>query len=321
MRCWVFDWPGLPFPEIVPGMRPPPLPDPEVLHPSRKWVYDGPSGMVWVFHDTPFVDDGPKLLMSASGLPAVQETDVLAAIQEKWKGANVVHPERPPGERYHRIWRGQYWRPTAEETHAFVGAVTSANLLRERFRRVLMTLEPDPENRKAYGHELRQLLILASTEVESAWRSILLANGYPDLNRGRFNTTDYCKLRDPLRLTEWELALVVSGRYGPIAPFRGWDLSRPTDSLPWYDDHHAAKHDREMNLAKASLENVIDAMAALEIMLAAQTGPPADRSESGSGMSDFRVTQRPIWQVEEEYVPPLTSGEAHLVNYPFPTKK
>ncbi len=320
VRCWVFDWPGVPYPKIVPGLQPLPLPDPYVLHPGRKWIYDGPSGRVfWILHESPFADDGsgdgPKPLMAASGLPALSDADVHAAIQAQWPEAKVVRAERLPAERYPRIWRGRFSRPTPAEIQAFIGADASANLLRERFRHVLMTIEPEPENRFAYGHELRQLLILASTEVESAWRAVLLANKYPVPGNGRFTTNQYCKLIDPLRLTEWEVDLAVSARYGTIAPFREWDPVDPTGSLTWYADHHAAKHDREVNLAKATLGNVISAMAALEVMLAAQMGP--DGVPGSLGGSIFRLVRSPAWRLEEEYVPSLLGEETTLVPVAF----
>jgi len=272
---------------------------------------------VYVLHGSPLLaDEDPKPLLLSNGLPAVSETDVLAAIQETWPGANVVQPELLPAARYPRIWRGSYWTPTATEIQAFVGASTSANLLRERFRRVLMTIEPEPENRLAFGHELRQLLILASTEVESAWRAVLVANGHPPPGNGRFTTNQYCHLIDPLKLKDWAVELVASPRYGPIAPFREWDRDDPTKSLTWYADHHAAKHNREVNLSKATLGNVISAMAALEIMLAAQVGP-SGLGASGSMGAEFQVVQQPDWRLEQQYVPALLEGEAKLVPYPF----
>ena len=78
-----------------------------------------------------------------------------------------------PGQRHPRIWRGSYLSPSSGELAALTSAITSANIIFERFRRVLQVIEPDPSNRLSFGHEPRQLLILSCTEVESAWRSIL----------------------------------------------------------------------------------------------------------------------------------------------------
>jgi hypothetical protein len=315
MRCWVFDWPGTYAEKAPPGSFH--FPDLDVLHPGRRWVFDDEKGQVWIKHQPVLANEAPKRLLPASGVPPVSEADVLAAIEEKWPKATVVRPKLLPGERHPRIWRGAFSLPTPAEVQSFVSAERSAELLRERFRHVLMTIEPEPENRPAFGHELRQLLILASTEVESAWRSVLLANGYPPPRSGRFTTNEYCDLIGPLRLEEWEVDLAQSPRYGSVAPFRGWDPQRPTESLAWYADQHATKHDREVNLAKATLGNVISAMAALEVMLAAQMGPDG-LPDSDSASSAFRLVGQPTWELEDQYLPPLVANEIKLVHYSFP---
>ena len=58
-------------------------------------------------------------------------------------------------------------------------------------------------------------------------------------------------------LTEFEIILPLYPWLDPIWPFRGWDASHPTQSLPWYDAYNAAKHDRESHFDKA-LPRVID---------------------------------------------------------------
>ena len=182
--------------------------------------------------------------------------------------------------------------------------MTSANVLLERFRHVLRTVEPDPTNRQAFGHELRQLLILACTEVESAWKSILVDNKYSSPNGDRYTTNDYCKLRDALKLEEWEVQITMFRRYGSIAPFRGWDPGKPTDSLAWYADYNLTKHDRETNLRRATLENLISSVAGLYIMLAAQAGPEM-LSRAPYAIGDFHPMRLPQWGLADEYVPPI----------------
>jgi hypothetical protein len=262
----------------------------------------------------------PTLLISGDGSPPPDESAVLVAIEKHWTGAVVVKA-RTPGERHPRMWRGRYSEPGMEEKESLAGAVTSANVLLERFRHVLRTVEPDPTNRQAFGHELRQLLILACTEVESAWKSILVGNRYSDLEDYRYTTNDYCKLREALKLEEWEVKLTMFSRYGAIAPFREWDPGKPTESLAWYSAYNLTKHDRETNLCRATLENLISAMAGLYIMLAAQAGP--DRlARAPYDIVDFQHTHLPQWGLADEYVPPIGPSNAGLpgttlVPYPF----
>jgi hypothetical protein len=322
MRCWVFDWQGRQYqPPVLPGRRPPFLPDLTLDVPGRRWVFDDPdgSGVVWAVAASRLAGDAVRIIDASQAPP--DDAAVLRAIDARWTGSVVVRT-RPPGERHPRIWRGGYSEPPESELNAFADALTSASVLLDRFRHILRTLEPDPANRQSFGHELRQLLILTSTEVESAWKSILVANGYrpPKERRGnspnedRFNTNDYCKLRDPLRLEKWEIAMTTFPRYGNIAPFRGWDSAKPTASLGWYDDYNSTKHDREVNLRKATLENVISAVAALYVMLAAQVGPTVI-SESPYAIPDFRPVHQPEWSLAEEYVPAFYSTS--LVNQNF----
>lgn len=94
--------------------------------------------------------------------------------------------------------------------------------------------------------------MLACTEVESAWKGVLVANEYSSLKNDRFSTNDYCRLNTALKLDEWELGLTMFSSYGTIAPFRGWEASRPTQSLPWYEAYNETKHDRETSLHRAN---------------------------------------------------------------------
>lgn len=285
-------------------------PSPELHAPGRRWVYDdGGTGSVYVATESPFVDE-PTLLIRGSFTPPPDEPTVLAEIEGRWKGAQVVRA-RTPGERHPRIWRPGNSRPPLDEIHAFTGSLASANVIMDRFRRVLRTIEPVPGNRAAFGHELRQLLILAATEVESAWRSILVANQYAGGSNGRYSTNDYSRLRDPLKLPDWTVVLTMHPAYGPISPFLGWDTSRPTTSLPWYDAYNLTKHDREANLASATLEHLISAVTALFVMLAAQVGPER-LSTPPYSLPDFFATQQPAWALAEEYVPCLGSSSVAI---------
>lgn len=321
MRCWVFDWPGRRYVKPAqPGGRPPFLPDITLDFPARWWVHDSPGADTRIWAQSTLSGIDPEVLLQGQpGAAPFDDQQVLAAIQQKWAGANVV-AARAPGERHPRIWRGRYLEPPREEAESLTASFSSAHALIDRFRHVLRTVEPHEANRSTFGHELRHLLILGCTEVESAWKSILVANDYPAPPKNRHTTNDYWKLRDALRLEEWEVQLALFPRYGTVAPFRGWDRAKPTDSLAWYAGYNATKHDREVNLDKASLENVISALAAVYIMLAAQMGPDWLR-KAPYEIPDFHPTNQPAWDLAEEYVPIISFSskpEPTAVPYKFP---
>lgn len=89
---------------------------------------------------------------------------------------------------YPRIFRpGGDYLPSSElaETNA-----TGIEVLIDRMRQVFKVIEPDAANVQAYGHEIRNLLLLACMEVEAEWAAVLRANSYAC---SRMTTKDYVK--------------------------------------------------------------------------------------------------------------------------------
>ena len=208
-----------------------------------------------------------------------------------------------------RIWRGDH-NPDPREFFApewamsWGGIATLVRRMQEIFRHV----EPCSDNLRAYGHEIRQLLILAATETESSLRAVLRANGYEQ--KGQWSTRDYVKLLKPMHLAEWELSLQGYPLLPPVAPFNSWDVDAPTQTLPWYEAYNDVKHDRERAFPKATLAHAITATAAAFAVFVAQFGEPDERR--GDGLGDFHVTKRSTFTLREQYVPPYLAGTAAL---------
>lgn len=203
------------------------------------------------------------------------------------------------GEYHARIWRGSP-SPTAAEAGLRVqevGSSRSFRLLESRLERLFAHIEPVSAHDDVYSYELRHLLILAATDVEAAWKAIMVAQGAKPINK-HFNRADYVKLVAPLRLEEWEVKLASAPDYPALRPFAGW--SGTGNPLPWYDDYNAVKHDREAQLASARFASVVLAMAASLVMHVAQFGP--DSADIGG---EFVITQQPEWGLEERYVDPF----------------
>jgi len=178
---------------------------------------------------------------------------------------------------------------------------------------ICRVVHPEALNFGVYGHETRNLLLLASMEVEAQWKGILRANGI----EGR-NTADYIKLSEPLNLMQYAVTYPSYPWLSEIKPFRDWtDGPNPTQRLPWYSAYNATKHDRENSFREASLENVLNAVAACFVMLIAQFGEH-EEVWGKSGFPDIlSITQRPTWSVSEMYYV-IDANSAFEATTPYP---
>jgi hypothetical protein len=186
--------------------------------------------------------------------------------------------------------------PVPIDNSAYLKSLSQLALLCERLAFVFRTIEPESTNLEAYGHEIRNLFIIACTEVETQWKAILNANHYTG---DRWTTNDFVKLLAPLRLADYEINLPLYPGIPALSPFHKWNANQPTQSLTWYDAYNATKHDREKNFSQATMSNVINAIAACAILLIAQFGKRNSwKSELGEF---FRITKVPVWKQEEMY--------------------
>lgn len=187
-------------------------------------------------------------------------------------------------------------------------ALAAARNLFVRLSDVFRFVEPAKLNGRTFGHELRHLLILACTEVESNLKAVLKANGAKP-RRTNFDLIDYHRLVQPMRLANWEVRLPSYPKFGSSRPFANW---RRNKAPTWWTAHNKAKHDRENELAKANLANVVHAMAALYVSIAAQFGAfVLHRDAAGTRIPvPLSVTQHggPKWNPEEMYLPPKLKG-------------
>lgn len=189
-------------------------------------------------------------------------------------------------------------------------------------------IEPDPRNFGSYGHKIRELLILACTEVEFLLLKVLTENGY--IRKDFYTTADYVLCLDIFRLNLWKVELIQYPAIKTFVPFSGWDKNNATKSLPWYSAYNAVKHNRGDNIAEANFEHALNAVAALHILLEAQYGRwiferMHQRSEA---RSLFVTVVHPSWVPAEMSVPIFcnykgdTSWDIHeyFSIYPLPPK-
>jgi len=228
-----------------------------------------------------------------------------------WLGCRVIRRDTPETWDGGRPYESFFQLAHTKECQA---AHVSSLPLYQRLAEVFELVEPSPTNGSTYGHALRHLLILACTEVESAWRGVLTAQGY---GQDRLTTNDYVKLRPVLRLNEWRVSLLAYPEWPALSPFEQWDPKDPTTSLPWYDAYNNVKHDREGRLHLATLEHVVSAMAAVTILGWAQFGEDLVGIDMVPHTALFRALQRPQWGAHQVYFGPKDGEPPDWVAVPY----
>jgi len=180
-------------------------------------------------------------------------------------------------------------------------------ILIETLEVVFRSIHPHESNFDVYGHQIRNLIILAATEVESSLIAILEANDVSPLNR-HYTTHDYVRLNNFLKLDAYEVSLTHYPWLQPLTPFRQWDSAKPTKSLSWYDSYNKIKHNREIEFNEAKLIHAINAIVAVHILLVSQFGT------WGTYNPYFKVSSKPDWLREELYIPPENQDSWLYVN-------
>lgn len=236
------------------------------------------------------------LWVLSTGLTASELTggQTLGAWAIKVFGA--INPEpmlNGPGEVISGVWRpGLYFRNEIHQAlsineYTQRSAEQSLRILIEKLDEILLYIEPTQVGLQTYGHKCRELLILACTEVENLWAQYMrLANATP-ANR-TFTTNDYVRLRTPLHLQEYLISCKLMGNSYFIKPFSQWNASSPTQSLQWYNAYNKTKHDRESHFSEATLENCINAIAAVIVLFCVRHGP-FSLIEGGSALAGLFI--------------------------------
>jgi hypothetical protein len=219
------------------------------------------------------------------------------------------------GKFYPRIWRGLYVpertfcynpvNPRSTYGSVYVRSNISAASIYEYLEFLFKYVEPTSANMSVFGDKIRELLILTCTEIEAIWRAVLEQNS--NKKKDRYTTKDYVKVKIPLHLDEWGVELRDYPELGTFRPFMSWKDTEPTRSLSWYDGYNAVKHDREIEFSRANLKNLINALAAVHILQAAQWGPEMYDRVFGNLHSPFITIQHPTFSMSDLYVPTLDS--------------
>lgn len=232
-------------------------------------------------HFVHFYGRADGLYIISPGLTVIEhKTGSLEDWVRKTFGASCIHEMK--NEVGHTV--GGIWRPGLYFPNEILNGLNlsqneqrsseqALRILIERLDDLLLYIEPDGPGLESFGHKTRELLILASTEVENQWTALLRKSSiYRSLTRN-LTTQDYVKLLYPAFLSEYQGKLRNYDTVTPVMPFGKWNPSRPTQSLSWYDSYNKTKHDRTSHFSRATLRNAIEAVTADLVLFCVRCGP------------------------------------------------
>jgi len=247
--------------------------------------------------------------------------EVITTLRKRFVGSEFHWLILTPGEYYPRMARphttlvgespGQNPDTSTSLKRARTESTGQLHALIEQLEHICRIVHPDTENFQSFGHEIRNVLVLACTEVEAQWKNIMKANG---IILERPNTNDYVKLLQAMKLNEYTVELNYYPWLDPIEPFKNWTVNCPSQSLDWYNAYNLVKHDREQQFSQSTLKRTIDAVTACFVILCAQYGWDFALKDARVSSAFFRLSGAPSWTASEIYTP---FGASTPRNYPF----
>lgn len=221
-----------------------------------------------------------------------------------------IHECNYPGQNYPRIVRGNI--NFNYISNDFLQDMRAYTNIQKSLDDLFNYIEPVEINLKTFGHKIRELLILSCTEVEYLMKKMLIDNDYVCSNNSYLKTKDYFKCKDILKLDKYEVIIQQYADLKKFHPFKGWtdEGSRTTSSIPWYEAYNSVKHDRGGNIVNANFEHLLDAIAAIHILLEAQYGSNIfiKHQSLTDDNSLFITTKKPDWSLSEINAPLLLQG-------------
>ena len=202
------------------------------------------------------------------------------------------------------------WAPNFNTEKAYVASArVQLTLLVRKLDLICQTVQPSDKTMDVYGHEIRNLLLLAATEAEMHWRGILKANGS---SAAKPSSRNFVKLMQPLKLCEYSVSFPNFPELPPFKPFVGWLKEDPTNSLEWYAAYHGVKHNREQEFMRGTLKLAFTAVSACISLLVAQFGECALGAELASSVT----VSPPSWSIPDMYFQKMPDADWTPVFHP-----
>lgn len=174
---------------------------------------------------------------------------------------------------------------------------------------IFSTIYPSKENNNSYGYKIRELLIIACTEVEYLLKMYLLSNGHKSSS---LTMKDYFKANKHLRLNEYEIKFNRYIDYPTMSPFLGWGTYKEGDNnfkasqvLSWYNSYNLTKHNRGDAFLNGNIESLINAVGAIHVLLEAQYGKTVFDRQVSPEKSIFWTCKYPDFDLSEVACPYL----------------
>lgn len=145
-------------------------------------------------------------------------------------------------------------------------SIRALEVIQNDLKTIFEYVEPADKNGECYSYRIHSLYMRVCMEIESNFMLILTENGYK--RTGDWNMGDYKKLQPTHHLSEYEIEIPIwDGNRKSRQPFAAWKNDKP---LPWYQEHHKSKHERQTQFETANFNNMMDAICGLVVILCAQ---------------------------------------------------
>ena len=270
------------------------------------WIKGGTPN-VYVVRDGQF---GPIGLEPSKWSKLLDGESLTDAYSRRHKLTSNVEPCLAPGKYFPRMYRPTLYREEKRplddrwyspiERNTLASSLAHLSILQNKLLALFAVVEPRGEsNLSAYGPEIRNLLILGATKVESMLRATVLENKLCKGDESRLRTSDYVQLAEPMRLREYAIEFPLHQGLGSLHPFKGWSAVNPTQSLDWYNAYNKVKHDQEKQSEKGTLLMAAEAVAACAVMVEAHFGPTALWEDALGSFIHF--AKRPDWRPSQHY--------------------
>lgn len=208
------------------------------------------------------------------------------------------------------IKKKHVWKPLLQENiekeldidvYELCRAKRNLSILIQKLQDVLMYIEPSENGLKAYSHKLRELLILACTDLECAFKDYKFGKNE--------RLSDYKQILKLVDLSKYKIALASYSVKYESCPFKNWKTSK----LGWYDAYNKTKHNRNDAFNLATLENCLNAVCANIIMFCVRYSPYLLYNENDVCTNLVRNTFDVRIEDEADFYIPIFEGRQSYV--------
>lgn len=151
----------------------------------------------------------------------------------------------------------------------------AASLIVEDLKKIFDFVEPSDEGEKTFSYRIHALLMRTCIEIEANFQAIFQAHSFKP--RERLNIREYRRIDVTHHLSSYEVKLPMwngSPRtwkpFEPWHPYRGKTAPKNIRFLEWYQAYNASKHNRQNEFRTANLGVLIEAVAALIVVISSQ---------------------------------------------------